>query len=79
MESKWLSITEAAEELGLSQQTIRDAIRKGDLPAYQPGGKGTAVRILRHDWKVWIADGRVGAKRVVAKKVAARVAEERRR
>jgi len=36
---KFVSITEAAEYLGLSPKTIRNMIERGDLPAWRIGRK----------------------------------------
>jgi excisionase family DNA binding protein len=47
--SPFLKVPEAAEALGVSERTIRNWIRDGQLPAIQPGGKGHTVRISERD------------------------------
>jgi excisionase family DNA binding protein len=37
MERRWLSVNEAAKELGLSTVTVYTAIQKGDLPYVRIG------------------------------------------
>lgn len=43
----WLSLTEAAEELGVTDRTLRRKIASGDLPAYRMGPR--LVRVKRAD------------------------------
>jgi excisionase family DNA binding protein len=46
-ERSFLTIPETAAELRVSPATVRRRIKAGELPAYQPGGPGSAVRIER--------------------------------
>ncbi len=48
-EGQLLSITEAAAESGLSQETLRRHVRLGKLPAERRPGKNTHLRIRRRD------------------------------
>lgn len=45
--SRWDSIADAAEHLGVSEKTIRNYIARGTLPAYRLGNR--AIRIDRRD------------------------------
>ena len=45
------SVAEAAKAVGVSERTIFDAIRRGDLPAYKPTAK---VLVLADDLRAWI-------------------------
>lgn len=57
-----LKVSTAAAELDVSERTIRDAIGRGELPAYRVGTKGTGVRIDRDDLREWLRSRpRVGA------------------
>lgn len=50
MAAQYLSLTQAAEILGIHPQTIRRAIARGDIPAFRVGfGRG---RIRREDLEV---------------------------
>jgi excisionase family DNA binding protein len=45
---------QAAERLGLSRRTVERKIEQGAIPAFQPGGTGTAIRIdegARYSWR----------------------------
>ncbi len=48
-EDQLLSITEAAAESGLSEETLRRHVRLGKLPAERRPGKNTHLRIRRRD------------------------------
>ena len=48
-EDQLLSITEAATESGLSEETLRRHVRLGKLPAERRNGKNTHLRIRRRD------------------------------
>ena len=48
-EDQLLSITEAAAESGLSEETLRRQVRLGKLPAERRPGKNTHLRIRRRD------------------------------
>jgi len=43
--SRLLTVRQAANRLGVHEDTVWRRIRRGDLPAVQLGGRGTAVRI----------------------------------
>lgn len=58
---RWLSARKVAEMCDLHVCTVRRAIDRGDLPAYQPGGPGTAVRIKEADVEAWQTSGRRGS------------------
>jgi excisionase family DNA binding protein len=46
MQQEWLTLSEAAERLGITVQTARRWARDGKLPAeQQPGGRGTEYRV----------------------------------
>jgi excisionase family DNA binding protein len=51
-----LSVTEVAERLGVTQRTVRNWIRKGDLVAYRLGG---VVRISPVDLDRFIRARRI--------------------
>jgi excisionase family DNA binding protein len=42
-------VAEAAEAFGVSERTIHNWIRDGQLPRVQPGGPGHAVRVDRRE------------------------------
>ena len=48
-ENELLSIKEAAEESGYSEETLRRKTRNGELPAERSPGKNTHLRIRRRD------------------------------
>ena len=48
-EDQLLSITEAAAESGLSEETLRRYVRQGKVPAERRPGKNTHLRIRRRD------------------------------
>jgi excisionase family DNA binding protein len=45
--ANWLTITQAAEEFGIHKNTIRNLIRRGELPASRIGER--IIRIQRAD------------------------------
>lgn len=47
--SDGLTVTQAADELGVHHQTIRNWVRKGDLPVNRFGPRGGMVRIHPDD------------------------------
>lgn len=54
------TIPEAAEAVGLSERTIRDAIRAGDLAALRPRVNGRPIRSVRveaAELHAWLRDG----------------------
>lgn len=58
-----LTVREAAEATGFSQESIRLAIRCKRLRASRPGGSGN-IRIMTEDLRVWLAgDGEPSKRR----------------
>lgn len=52
---KLITVKGAAELLQVSERTIRRYIKEGVLEAYQPYGKGGAIRIIwRNDGEVFL-------------------------
>jgi excisionase family DNA binding protein len=51
MDKDWYSPQEIAEELGLKVETIREYIRKKELPAYK---FGRDYRVKREDYEEWL-------------------------
>jgi excisionase family DNA binding protein len=56
MADELLTVAEVAELLKLNQQTIRNMLDRGDLPAVRVGSR--RVRILRSDLDAFLAEGR---------------------
>ena len=50
----WLKIPDAAEYAKLSTDTIRDAIKAGDLKSYTPTPGGRNIRLSADDIDAWI-------------------------
>lgn len=53
------TIAQAAQDTGLSQDTIREAINKGELPAKRYGGnqgKGGRILVRVEDLHKWVDD-----------------------
>jgi excisionase family DNA binding protein len=48
---RFLTVAEAARELGVHKDTIHRWVAEGALPALQPGGPQHAIRIDRADLK----------------------------
>ncbi len=56
----WLTTHEAAERVGVHAQTIRRAVRAGNLAARRPGGTATGpLRIDPADLAAWMPAARV--------------------
>jgi excisionase family DNA binding protein len=49
----WHTVATGAEYVRVSQDTIRAAVRSGDIPAY-PVGKGREFRITAEDIDKWM-------------------------
>ncbi len=49
-----LTIKEVASILGLHAASVRTKIRRGELPAVQLGGAGSAIRVDRRELDGWI-------------------------
>ena len=49
-----LKISETAARLNVSKVTVRRLIRRGELPAVQLGGKGSAVRVAEAELDDWL-------------------------
>jgi excisionase family DNA binding protein len=47
--SNFMKVPEAAEAFGVSERTIYNWIRDGQLPALQPAGPGHSVRVDRRE------------------------------
>lgn len=50
MEDCWIGINEAAEYLGVNKDTIRNWIKKTDIPAHRLGKLWKFKRIELDDW-----------------------------
>ena len=53
-ERPYMSITEVAEALAVSPETIRRKIASGELPAVQLGDRGSTVRVSRAALEEWL-------------------------
>jgi excisionase family DNA binding protein len=65
-EEEYLTVAEVAGNLKLNQQTVRNWIDRGELPALRVGRR---VRIKRSDYERYLSDGyngRTSAERVPA-------------
>jgi excisionase family DNA binding protein len=51
----WLSVGQAAEHLGITEQAIRSLLKRGDIPAYRPNGR---VFLDRAELDSWVRSGR---------------------
>lgn len=60
LEDSYLTVAEVAEKLKLNQQTVRNWIDQGSLPAVRVGRR---VRIKRSDFERVLADGYRGGRR----------------
>jgi excisionase family DNA binding protein len=49
-----LTISQTADRLNVSTVTVRRLVRRGDLPAVQLGGKGSAVRVAEAELNHWL-------------------------
>jgi excisionase family DNA binding protein len=49
-----LSVRETAKLLGLSERQVWRKLSRGEIPAVQLGGPGTAVRIDRDELVAWL-------------------------
>lgn len=49
----WLTAAQAAEHLQLSEPLIRDAVKRGDLPAYSVG-RGREYRLDQAEVDAWM-------------------------
>ena len=59
-EEEYLTVAEVAANLKLNQQTVRNWIDRGQLPALRVGRR---VRIKRSDYEQYLEDGYNGAAR----------------
>lgn len=51
--TNWLTAAQAAEHLQLSEPLIRDAVKRGDLPAYSVG-RGREYRLDQAEVDLWM-------------------------
>lgn len=49
-----LTVREVAERLDVSEKQVYRLIRRGELPAVQLGGPGTAIRIDPDELRAWL-------------------------
>jgi len=56
---KLLTVKQVAAYLGTHEQTIYKLIRNGELPAFQPRGPNSSLRISEHVLAEWL-EGRLG-------------------
>ena len=59
--SRLLTVRQAANRLGVHEDTVWRRIRRGDLPAVQLGGRGTAVRIDERQFEAWLEASQMAA------------------
>jgi excisionase family DNA binding protein len=50
----FLTVAEAADLLGVHQNTVRRKIAEGNIPAVQLGGAGSHIRIPRDAFDAWL-------------------------
>lgn len=62
MMDNYLSLRQAARELGIAERTLRSAVRAGDLPVYQFGKR--TQRVDRAQLQQWVQQKRVRPWRV---------------
>jgi len=53
-EHRWLTVRETAERIRVSEDTVRRAIARGELPAVQLGGRGSSIRIDERELERWL-------------------------
>lgn len=70
-QSEFLTIREAANVLRVSQSTVRNAIRRGELPAYRFGSRGGTIRIAVTDLDKYVASRKTTAGSVLNSHAAA--------
>jgi len=49
-----LTVAETAELMQVSEKTVRRLIARGELPAVQLGGPGSAIRVPRDELEAWL-------------------------
>jgi excisionase family DNA binding protein len=54
-DEQFCTIREVAEEMNVSQKTIRRAIDRGDLKVHRFGAKGRIIRISAEDRRAYLA------------------------
>jgi excisionase family DNA binding protein len=52
--SQLLTVKEAATRLGYHPATVRKKIERGEIPAVQLGGKGSAIRVPADELEGWL-------------------------
>jgi len=55
IQPRFLTVAEVAERIGMSQDTVRDAIRRGHLRAFQPGGRRGRLLIPLDAFADWVS------------------------
>lgn len=55
MEDNWIGITEAAEYLGVNKDTIRNWIKKTDIPAHR---MGKLWKFKKSELDEWVKSGK---------------------
>jgi excisionase family DNA binding protein len=56
-----LTVTEVAERLSLTDQTVRRKIHAGELPGLRLGAGRSSLRVDRGDFERFLVAGRVGS------------------
>jgi excisionase family DNA binding protein len=54
VKSDILTTSQVAEESGYTVEHVRDAVRSGELRAFQPGGRKGRIRIPRSEMEKWL-------------------------
>ncbi|MEJ7791948.1 MAG: helix-turn-helix domain-containing protein [Gaiellaceae bacterium] len=59
-QTRWLTLEEAAEHLRLTPHALRKLVQRGQIPTFQPNGRGTRHYFDRDELDDWIRAGRLG-------------------
>jgi putative molybdopterin biosynthesis protein len=57
MDEEFLTVEEIAKRLKVKPFTVRDWVRKGELPAYKVG---RSLRVKKEDFEQFLKDRRIG-------------------
>jgi excisionase family DNA binding protein len=68
--SQLLTVKETASRLGYHPRTVRRKIERGEIPAVQLGGKGSAVRVDERDLDRWLYQDPAQAAGIPAERTA---------